>query len=169
MAAIDRGVNFSNWSYDLRSLIKRRLFETAGIALIAMAAAVAVALATWSAQDPSLSHATDRPVRNFLGTPGAIGADLMMQLFGIASVVLILPIAIWGWRIVTHRPLDREWMRLGFWLAGSVLGAGFAACAPKNAAWPLPNGLGGVIGDAVLALPTLLHDPLSGEIGRAHV
>ena len=43
----------------------------------------ALALATWSVQDPSLSHATDAPVRNLLGHPGAIVADLLMQLLGL--------------------------------------------------------------------------------------
>ena len=62
-----------------------------------------LALATWSVQDPSLSHATDAPVRNLLGRPGAIFADLSIQLFGLASIVLVLPIAIWGWRLLTHR------------------------------------------------------------------
>ena len=118
-----------------------------------MSALIAVALATWSVQDPSLSHATDGPVRNYLGTPGAIGADLLMQLFGLAATVLVLPVAVWGWRIATHRPFDREWMRLSFWLAGTVFGAGFASCLPKSAHWPLPTGLGGVIGDAMLRLP----------------
>ena len=47
-----------------------------------------------------------------LGTPGAIGADLLMQLFGLAATVLVLPVAVWGWRLATHRPLDRERMRL---------------------------------------------------------
>ena len=93
-----------------------------------------MALATWSVQDPSLSHATDAPVRNLLGTPGAIAADLLMQLFGLASIALVLPVAVWGWRIATHRPLDREWMRLAFWLAGTVFAAGFASCLPKSAA-----------------------------------
>jgi hypothetical protein len=37
-----------------------------------------------------LSHATVNPVRNLLGLPGAITADLMMQLFGLASTVLVL-------------------------------------------------------------------------------
>jgi S-DNA-T family DNA segregation ATPase FtsK/SpoIIIE len=161
MAAIDRGIELSNWSDELRALLRRRICESGGFALIALAAAIAVALATWSVQDPSLSHATDAPVRNFLGTPGAIGADLLMQLFGLASTVFVLPVAVWGWRIVTHRPFDREWMRLSFWLAGTVFAAGFAACLPKSDHWPLPSGLGGVIGDAVLALPALVMGSMS--------
>ena len=63
-------------------------------------------------QDPSLSHATDAPVRNLLGTPGAIGADLLMQLFGLAAIALLLPVAVWGWRLPRTAPFDREWMRL---------------------------------------------------------
>ena len=31
-----------------------------------------------------------------------------------------------------------------------VLTASFAACLPRTAAWPLPAGLGGVTGDALL-------------------
>src|ERR1700750_839616 len=152
MASIDRGMDFSGWSDDLRDMIRRRVSEFGGLALIAVSAVIAVSLATWSVQDPSLSHATDGPVRNLLGTPGAIGADLLMQLFGLASTVLILPVAVWGWRIASHRPFDREWMRLAFWLAGSVFAAALASCLPASPRWPLPSGLGGVIGDAMLRL-----------------
>ena len=124
MASIDRGIDLSSWSDDLRDLIRRRVSESGGLALITLSALIAVALATWSVQDPSLSHATDGPVRNLLGTPGAVGADLLMQLFGLAATVLVLPVAVWGWRIATHRPFDREWMRLSFWLAGTISGRG---------------------------------------------
>src|SRR3954454_1817727 len=161
MASIDRGIELSGWSDDLREMIRRRISESGGVALLTLSVLIAVALATWSVQDPSLSHATDGPVRNFLGTPGAVGADLLMQLFGLASTVLVLPVAVWGWRIATHRPFDREWMRLSFWLAGTIFAAGFAACLPKSDHWPLPTGLGGVIGDSVLYLPALLVGPMS--------
>jgi S-DNA-T family DNA segregation ATPase FtsK/SpoIIIE len=163
MASIDRGIDFSGWSDDLSDLIRRRVSESGGVALITLSALIAVALATWSVQDPSLSHATDGPVRNFLGTPGAVGADLLIQLFGLAATLFVLPVAVWGWRIATHRPFDREWMRLAFWLAGTTFGAGFVACMPKSERWPLPTGLGGVIGDAILSLPTLVLGPLNSS------
>ena len=41
-------------------------------------------------------------------------------------------------------------MRLLLWLGGTVLASGFASCLPKSPTWPLPTGLGGVIGDAML-------------------
>src|SRR3954452_23340975 len=162
MASIDRGIELSGWSDDLREMIRRRISESGGVALITLSALIAVALATWSVQDPSLSHAIDGPVRNLLGTPGAIGADLLMQLFGLAATVFVLPVAVWGWRIATHRPFDREWMRLAFWLAGSVFAAALASCLPTSPRWPLPSGLGGVIGDAMLRLPEIMLGSLGG-------
>ena len=96
------------FSDELRAALRRRLHEIIGAALIGIAGIAAVALATWSVQDPSLSHATNAPVRNMLGLPGAIGADLMMQLLGIATIAFLFPVAAWGWRLLTHRPLDRE-------------------------------------------------------------
>ena len=53
-------------------------------------------------------------------------------------------------------------MRVLLWLVGAVLAAAFASCLPRSAHWPLPSGLGGVIGDAVLRVPaTLLGAPLT--------
>src|ERR1700761_8294818 len=144
-------------------VLQRRLREVGGIALLALAMTAALALATWSVQDPSLSHATDTPVHNLLGSPGAIAADLMMQLFGLGSLALLLPIAVWGYRLLGHRALSRERLRVMLWLGGAVLAAAFASCLPRTAHWPLPSGLGGVVGDAILRVPAVLfHMPLSG-------
>jgi DNA segregation ATPase FtsK/SpoIIIE, S-DNA-T family len=157
MSMIDRSLDgMASLSGLLGALLKRRLREVAGIALLSLAMMTALALATWSVQDPSLSHATDAPVRNLLGHTGAITADLLMQLLGLGSLALLLPIAIWGYRLLGHRPLSREKLRMLLWLFGAVLAAAFASCLPRSAHWPLPCGLGGVVGDAVLRLPTQL-------------
>jgi DNA segregation ATPase FtsK/SpoIIIE, S-DNA-T family len=140
----------------IREMLARRLRELAGLGLIALAAVAAMALATWSVQDPSLSHATSKPVRNLLGYPGAITADLLMQTFGLGAIMLLLPVSIWGWRMLTHRHFDREALRVAFWVLAAVLCAGFASCLPRTGAWPLPSGLGGVTGDALLRLPASL-------------
>src|ERR1700758_175456 len=124
---------------------------------------VALALASWSVADPSLSHATDAPVRNWMGWPGAVAADLMMQLLGLGALALILPVAIWGYRLLGHRAMGRERLRVMLWPVGAVLAAALASCLPRGTHWPLPCGLGGVIGDAILRLPVLLfHVPIRG-------
>jgi S-DNA-T family DNA segregation ATPase FtsK/SpoIIIE len=137
----------------LRAFVVRRAAEIAGIVLVAGTGALALALLSWSVQDPSLNHATDGPVHNLLGVPGAITADLVMQMLGLAAVALLAPLAILGWRLMTIRRLDRIGQRFLFWLIGGLAAAGFAAILPVTSRWPLPTGLGGVLGEAILFLP----------------
>src|SRR6195952_2201596 len=132
----------------IREALARRIRELAGLALLSLSGVAAAALATWSVQDPSLSHATSRAIRNVVGYPGAIGADLLMQILGLGAIMLILPVAVWGWRMLTHRTFDREALRLGCWILCTVIAAGFASCWPHGGAWPLPTRLGGGVGDA---------------------
>jgi len=151
MSAIDRTLDSLTFLTEgARDALRRRLHELGGLALILLALLLAIALATWSVRDPSLSHATTSPVRNLLGVVGSTVADLSMQIFGLAALALILPIALWGWRLASHRPLSRERIRLVVWVLAIALVAAFAACLPRPASWPLPVGLGGVVGDAVL-------------------
>ena len=173
MSMIDRSLDgMAALSGQLGVVLRRRLREVGGIALISLAMMAALALATWSVQDPSLSHATDAPVRNLLGVPGAVAADLMMQLLGLGALALLLPVAVWGYRLLGHRRLSHERLRVVLWIVGAVLTAAFASCLPTSPHWPLPSGLGGVIGDAMLRLPdALLHMPLMGasRLGAAIV
>src|SRR3954469_22144959 len=159
MSVID---SFAAVSDHVSDVMRRRLRELAGLGMIGLAFTGATALATWSVQDPSLSHATNAPVRNMVGWQGAIAADLLMQLLGLASVVLVLLVAILGWRLITHRPLYRERWRLVLWIAAAIFAAAFASCLPRTATWPLPSGLGGVIGDALLRVPAFFFGPISG-------
>jgi S-DNA-T family DNA segregation ATPase FtsK/SpoIIIE len=163
MSVIERGLDgLAGISDQFNDALRRRLRELAGLSLIALAFTGATALATWSVQDPSLSHATNARVHNMIGLQGAIAADLMMQLLGLASIVLVLLVAILGWRLLMHRPFYRERWRLLFWVAAAVFAAAFASCLPRTASWPLPTGLGGVIGDALLRMPAYFFGPMAG-------
>jgi S-DNA-T family DNA segregation ATPase FtsK/SpoIIIE len=143
----------------IREALARRLRELAGLGLLGLSGVAAAALMTWSVQDPSLSHATSRSIRNIVGYPGAIGADLLMQILGFGAIMLILPVAIWGWRMLTHRTFDREALRIACWILCTVIAAGFASCWPHGGSWPLPTGLGGVVGDALVRAPAVVFGP----------
>src|ERR1700680_475659 len=143
----------------IREALARRLRELAGLGFLMLSGTAAAALMTWSVQDPSLSHATSRPIRNIVGYPGAISADLLMQILGLGAIMLILPLAVLGWRMLTHRTFDREALRLGSWILCTILAAGFASCWPHGGAWPLPTGLGGVVGDALVRAPAVVFGP----------
>jgi S-DNA-T family DNA segregation ATPase FtsK/SpoIIIE len=135
--------------------LRNRAAELVGLLLVAGAGICMAALATWSALDPSYNYAIETSAHNLFGRPGAVFADFLMQVFGLAAVVLFLPVAIWGWRFITHRWLLRMRVRVIAWLISPIFAAGFASCIKPVANWPLTAGLGGVAGDLLLKLPLL--------------
>src|SRR6185437_16792811 len=156
MRAADRSLDVIAFVSDhFREIIRRRLSELAGLVLIVLAVLGALALATWSVQDPSLSHATQKPIHNLLGFPGAIFSDLAMQLLGLAAILILVPEALLGWRLLSHKTVGDKWRSL-LWILATFLAAGFASTLPHLGSWPLPTGLGGVAGDAVLRLPSMV-------------
>ena len=166
MRAADRSLDVIAFvSEHFRDIIRRRLSELAGLAFITLALLGALALATWSVQDPSLSHATQKPIHNLLGYPGAIFSDLAMQLLGLAAILLLVPEALLGWRLLSHKTFGEKWRSL-FWILATFLGAAFASALPHIGSWPLPTGLGGVAGDAVLRLPAMVFGTPLGGITR---
>ena len=140
----------------VREFPKRRAAEITGLVALAGVASLTLALLTWSVSDPSLNHATNERVHNLLGAPGAIAADLVMQFIGLASAALLAPPAFWGWSLVTKRRLERPRLKVALYLTGVIAAAGLASLLPAPGSWPLPTGLGGVVGDAILALPRRL-------------
>jgi len=147
----------------LRQFVRNKILELVGLAVLVVVAAIAVALASWSIHDPSFNHATGRSPDNLLGYPGAAISDVLMQLFGLAAVALILPVTIWGAKLLSHRPIPRLLRRSIGWLAGGLLAAGCIATFSVPATWPLPTGLGGALGDYVLAPVAGLLSIAAGE------
>jgi len=166
MRAADRSLDIITFvSEHFRDIIRRRLSELAGLALISLSVLGAIALATWSVQDPSLSHATQKPIHNLLGFPGAIFADLAMQLLGLASILLLVPEILLGWRLISHKPVGEKWRGM-LWIVATFLAAAFASTLPHIGSWPLPTGLGGVAGDAVLRAPAWVFGSPLGAFTR---
>ena len=141
----------------MRAGLEAWLFRMLGYVVLALWAASAVSLLTWSFADPSFTHATNSSTRNLLGPIGAIFSDLIMQLLGLAGVFALLPPMFWGLQLVTMRRLDGVRAKLVLAPIAVVLLACAASSLPKFGAWPLPYSLGGVLGDQVLrALTGLL-------------
>src|SRR3979409_2286772 len=68
-----------------------------------------------------------------------------MRILGLGAIMLILPVAVWGWRMLTHRTFDREALRIACWILCTVIAAGFASCWPHGGAGPLPARVGGAV------------------------
>lgn len=145
---------FARFDEGLHQTLGRNVASVTGLAAIAFAAALAASLATWSIQDPSFSNATSGPARNALGFIGAALSDLFMQLFGFASMALIVPLVVWGWRLMSGSGGEITRRRLALGIGGALMVSGFLAAIHPPAGWPLPVGLGGVTGDVLFKIPS---------------
>ncbi len=127
-----------------------------GLAILVCVALAFASLATWSVDDPSLSNANGREIQNAGGFWGASFADILIQFSGLASVVALVPPAIWGWLKLIQKPVGIFRKRMISWPCAVIVSAAAFSCLPLNGSWPLPSGLGGIVGDLVLKLPSLV-------------
>jgi len=135
----------------VESGLRRMMSGGYGLVIVTVACAAWASLATWSVHDPSLNNATRAAPRNVLGSWGAVVADLSIQSIGLASIILFLPLAAWGWHLVFRTVPNRRRMRILAWPASVILLAAALAALPQPKSWPLPNGLGGIFGDFFMA------------------
>ena len=139
----------------LKRFLGNRMFEIMGLTLLVLTVCVALSLATWSVDDPSLNYAVAKDPRNLLGYPGAVIADLLMQMFGLGVIGLVVPMIAWSTRWLGHGEIGKPFKRALSCLLGAAALAGFMSVFTVPSSWPLPTGLGGVLGDMV-AGPLLL-------------
>ena len=69
----------------IRAFVARRGAEVVGLGLTGAAAGTTLAPPSWSVDDPRFNHAASGLGHNLLGAPGAIAADLIMQLLEMAG------------------------------------------------------------------------------------
>jgi S-DNA-T family DNA segregation ATPase FtsK/SpoIIIE len=134
--------------------MRQRTVEGAGLAIFALAAALALALASYQPGDAALNVATAATPGNWLGVPGAYVADFLLQTLGLASMAVVGIMACWAWRIASHRGLPWYGLRLALALPCLLLLAAVAASATAPSQWPQVAGLGGYAGDWLLAVST---------------
>jgi S-DNA-T family DNA segregation ATPase FtsK/SpoIIIE len=127
-----------------------------GMVTLGLIAIVMISLASWQVDDPSFSYASGQPAKNWLGFPGAVIADLSFQVFGLGMLAVLVPPALWGWSFIRLRVPSRMGLRLVTWVGASLLACGVATFIAAPESWPLPTGLGGLIGSGFANLAVLV-------------
>ena len=162
----------SNSQRLLPASLEARLIGTLGrglgVVLLLVLAAVWASLVSWSVTDPSLSHATGGPIRNALGAPGAIIADLLLQTLGLAAAIALLPLMIWAFEMTLSERVPALSTRLTFYPLAVLALAGAVSALPTTASWPITHGLGGILGDVIFdALSSVLRLFSTGSASAA--
>jgi DNA segregation ATPase FtsK/SpoIIIE, S-DNA-T family len=136
----------------LKLFLIRRGFELAGIICFLTVVAIAASLASWSIADPSFNHATGNKPTNWLGAPGAIIADQLIQNLGLATLPLVFVPMKWIMGLFDHQ-LPSDFRRSGLsWIGATISFACLLACFPVPGFWHLASGIGGNLGDILSGL-----------------
>src|SRR5579863_3711879 len=136
MAAIDDRTEATA----LHSGLWRRMSELFGVALLAAAVLLVLAMVSYDHGDPSWNHAVDAVQRNILGFAGASLADLLFQTLGAAAYLLPLVLLDWAVRLLLGRGLAWLWLRLVLVPPALILAAFALAIVPAPAGWPVAAG-----------------------------
>ncbi len=133
-----------------QALIERRGKELIGLALLALAVGFAMLIGTYSPDDPGLLAATEGPTRNMLGPLGAAIASPLAVVIGKGAWGIVIGLAGWGLRFLTHIGEERALGRALFIPIAIALGSVYASTLLPGAGWSHAFGLGGLFGDTVL-------------------
>jgi S-DNA-T family DNA segregation ATPase FtsK/SpoIIIE len=135
-----------DWRDALRETVRRFAVRSWGAALVALSLAGAVALATHSPTDPSLSTAAGGPPANWLGSAGSYFSDALLLLFGLGSALFLPVIAIAGLRMLRLEPAGRIGRGLLLAAIGAVLIGIALGLTSGSSVSGLPAGWGGALG-----------------------
>jgi S-DNA-T family DNA segregation ATPase FtsK/SpoIIIE len=88
-----------------KSFISNRLAEISGLVFLGLAFLTFGVLFSYSSLDPSFNNITDQEAQNILGFTGAKIADLLIQILGSSSYVLMLFFLTWSYRLIIFKKL----------------------------------------------------------------
>ncbi len=106
------------------------LARMGGLGLLVAMICVFATLATWSIEDPSLTHATTLAPRNALGAIGAIVSDLFLQTFGFVAVLALLPPLLWSVELLRTSRLQNSRTRIVYYPIAVLALAGALSSYP---------------------------------------
>ena len=122
MSILKKIISFpSKVFFKLRGFLYRIFFGimnlVLGISLMAIGALGLIAIISYNALDKSLNTISDAPPENILGIPGSYASDIMVQFFGILSIVVPATFVIFGFYKIIKK-LKSPWIKLVLILVG---------------------------------------------------
>jgi DNA segregation ATPase FtsK/SpoIIIE, S-DNA-T family len=146
VARSGRQERLATWRDGVKKGIRRSGTLIGGATLIVAALLSAAALVNYRPSDPSFNTAAAGPVKNWLGSTGAYGSDLLLSLWGPPAALLLPLMVILGLRLARGADAGR-WLRaLLLTVAGMALIGTAAALLWGGAVNGLPAGWGGAFG-----------------------
>jgi len=134
------------------TFLKNSSWRLLGAALILAAVGVLFSLASYNPADPAVNNQTYSNVTNWLGGVGANTADVLMQTLALVAYLLVLPVAIWGFKIIHLKWLPLFWLNIAAVPVALVLLAIAASVVAPSGDFVVQSGYGGALGQSLYQL-----------------
>ncbi|MGK6318665.1 DNA translocase FtsK 4TM domain-containing protein [Sphingomonas sp. DT-204] len=134
------------WRDTMKAGARRSGAMIGALALLIVLVLLTLALVSYHPGDPSLNTAAGGPVRNLIGAPGAMVADLLLSIAGPWIALMLPPLLVIAARLWRDRPVGRWGAMLRNCAIAMVLVAAGMAFLPTASWLRLPAGWGGVVG-----------------------
>lgn len=136
----------------LSIFLKNSGWRLLGLLLFAMAAAVTASLWSYNPADPALNMQTRAEATNWLGSYGAVVADILMQTLALASYLFVLPLLLWGMKVARLKWLPLFWLNLAALPIGIILLAVAVSVQAPSPDFVVQSGYGGVLGQRLYSV-----------------
>ena len=104
----------------------------AGFGLIIFSICLVLSCIGYNPADESFNVSNSEKISNFMGRFGSYSADFIVNSFGLAILVFLIPLLIWGYLLIKHQKILEFKIRLVAVLVGMISLAGvlYQLCAP---------------------------------------
>lgn len=147
---------------------QRMMHQAVGLTLMFLGAFSFLAILSYDSADPSLNRATDQAVNNLGGFFGAVISDLSLQVLGLGSLLAVVTLTAWGWRMMQMGRIPLLGVRIAAFCVALAVASLLFSFIKAPVFWPVSSGFGGAMGALLQAkISMLLPGYLSALVGLA--
>jgi S-DNA-T family DNA segregation ATPase FtsK/SpoIIIE len=128
---------------------RRRLRQVFGLLVGAIALTIGAILFSYHPSDPSFNTASYAPIHNYLSWIGAILADFLLQIFGLAPVTFIFTTLAWGGCLIAEIRIRHILLKIVCASLAVFSFSIFLAFFPNSSNFLLSRTLGGTFGELI--------------------
>jgi S-DNA-T family DNA segregation ATPase FtsK/SpoIIIE len=125
---------------------QRMMHQAIGLSLMFFGAFSFLALLSYDSGDPSLNRATDQAVSNLGGFAGAVISDMSLQVLGLGSLLIVVTMLAWGWRMLQLGHIPFLGIRIVAFCAALAGASMLFSFIKAPVFWPVASGVGGAMG-----------------------
>tara|TARA_B100000579_G_scaffold431149_1_gene445733 strand:- start:157 stop:2277 length:2121 start_codon:yes stop_codon:yes gene_type:complete len=134
----------------LNSFTKKRLYEIAGIVLIASNLFLIASIFTYSPTDPNFIYTPENTeIKNIGGFYGSVISDFFLQSIGLITLLLIMTLLSWSYKLLIKQSINNLPLKTFFIIVYIIFGTLFTNILFNNSYLLVDNGNGGFVGNII--------------------